>query len=189
MKASAIGPICPLVLAVTVVALAAGGCSTNPTGPSDATAPADTLRVYLYSVTSPATCEDILTGLDGGEFIWRIAVDWPDGTVDELDKTPRYPSLDGYVSVRQNQPYTIDKEVTHVMHSKAGDQVTIQVQATEVDFDIFGNNPAPDSRMNAILALSHYSYNAIAGWPLGSHVTWLRPDPACQLRVDYAFLP
>ncbi len=179
-----------ILFAVGLVAGVSAGCGSGNGPTMSVAARADTVHLYLYSVTSPATCEDVFTGLDGGEFVWRVAVSWPDGTSDVIDATPRFPDPAGYVTLLKDQAHPIDKEVVHVMHSKAGDSFTVSVQVSEIDFDLFGNNPTEDSRMNRALGTSQYTYYSDAvGWPLGQYTTWVRPDPACQFRADYALLP
>lgn len=176
-------------VAVAVIAAALGSCS-SVTGPNNVTdpPPPDSVRLFLYSLTSPATCEDPFTGLDGGEFIWQVSVTWPDGSSQVISQTSNYPAPNAYKTMRQDQPRIIDQEATRVMHSTPGDALTVTVRVSEIDFDLFGNNPTPDSRMNDLQGQTVIHFYETGGWPLGQYTTWVKNGAACQFRADFGLL-
>ncbi len=180
-----VGTIARPTAAAVVLALAA--CHGSPTGPNDPpAAPAYQVEINLSTVVSPAICEDAFTGLDGGEFVWRFVVTWPDGTSDVLDQTPSFPSLKNFVTLQQNVPYDVHQLVTHTVHAAPGAKFSLSAEVSEVDFDLFGNNPAPDSRMNDAKFTATYTWqDPVNGWTTGRHTAAIETTPDCRFNGDY----
>lgn len=167
--------------ALAVVALGACGAS----GPTDPGPKEYQVQITLQTVASPAICEDVITGLDGGEFVWRVSVTGSDGRTKVLNQTPGFPDLSKFVTLQQDVPKVIDQMVTDTLPALPGTGYSVAVEVSEVDFDLFGNNPYPDSRMNDATAISRFAYDSLTGFQPGEHSTLVKTTAACQFRADY----
>jgi hypothetical protein len=173
-----------MAVAITAIAIAACGGGSDGTGPEDG-AKDYALTVRLHSVITTATCEEAFTHLDGGEFVWQVAVTWPDGASQMLDASEGYPSPAAYRTMRENQAKPIDKEVTRTIHSTPGMSFTLWVQASEIDFDLFGGNPRPDSRMNDQSSSISVRYDEF-GWRQDDVIGRVQPVDGCNFEGAFS---
>jgi hypothetical protein len=177
--------ICPIPLhrlpvATLAVVLAACGGATGPEdGGMDYT-----VMVTLKSVNSPAICEEAFTDLDGGEFVWRVTVTWPDSSQDLLDATPNFPSLGGFRSMLRGQSMPINKSVSRTLRVEPVTSLVLGLVVSEVDFDIFGGNPRADARMDRADAFLSVVYDE-SGWWQGETAHSVNPVTGCAFAASY----
>lgn len=167
------------VAALTVVLAACGGA----TGPTDEGLDY-TVEVTLKSLSSTAICEETFTDLDGGEFVWRVTVIWPDASQDILDATPNFPSPAGFKSMRRDQLVPINKPVSRTLRVEPGTSLVLELLVSEVDFDIFGGNPRADARMDRARALLSVGYDE-SGWWQGQTGHSVNPAEGCAFNAFY----
>jgi hypothetical protein len=166
-------------LAALATVASVSACQDSSTGP---TGPTSDLTVTLLSVVAIEPCEEFLTDLDGGEFVFRFTVTWPDNSEEVVAQTTGYPDVTKFFTLRRNEPFTSGLSAGH---TSAGDgAIRITFNASEVDFDAFGNNPGPDSRMNNASREEQHSWNGSA-WPSGLFSAELNPTSGCSLGAAY----
>lgn len=171
--------------ALMTVALAA--CAVG-----DATGPEDeeqdySVTVRLQSVMSTATCEEAFTNLDGGEFVWRVHLSWPDGGSEVLHASDLYPSLAGHKTLRENQSVAINRSAARTIRGTVGTTVSLFVTASEVDFDIFGGNPRADIRMSEAVARAFVAYDE-SGWQPTNFTIRVQPADGCNFSAAFSVL-
>ncbi|HSL68891.1 MAG TPA: hypothetical protein VK864_01550, partial [Longimicrobiales bacterium] len=147
--------------------------------------PLQTMTITLKSIDAVEPCEEAFTDFDGGEFGWRIAVIWPDGSQNVLGSTSAFPGAGGYRQIKKNASMTTSVSATKQLRGAAGMMVTVEARASEFDFDLFGNNPFADNRMNDVRVNVNHAYSA-TGWATGDRALDVRPVSACHLRVRYS---
>ncbi len=168
-----------------------GGTQPPPSPPPPPPPPADVvydLRVGLTRIDAEGDCDDIFTGVDGGEFSYRFQVTWPDGTTDVLDQTSDYPSPGDIVHLGSGGStisftITANSEVT----SSVGQTVQVQFRASEWDYDLFGNNPFLDSDMSDRNASITHQFKDGAWTNVGTKSIVLGSG-GCQVQADYDFI-
>jgi hypothetical protein len=167
-------------MALMAFAMAACAGSTRPENAATET----TLRVTLNTVTSPEICEETFTDLDGGEFVWRVTVTWPDDSQDLLYETAGFPSPAGFETLRKDVHLTINRTIFRTVLVEPGSSLTFGVGVSEVDFDIFGGNPRADVRMDRADAYVNVVYDE-SGWPEGSSALRVNPVSGCAFDAYF----
>ncbi|MCI0433421.1 MAG: hypothetical protein L0271_07215 [Gemmatimonadetes bacterium] len=178
-----------LRLAALAAAAAALGACSDATGPGaeDQPNPDYTVQVMLNSVSAPAVCEEAFTDFDGGEFVWSISVTWPDGSVQVLDETSGYPSPPGFQTLRQGEARSISSanaRRVRTIRSAPGNKISITVRASEIDFNLFGNNPFADGRLNDTRMVAEHTFGP-GGWPQGPFEAMVQNASACRFQANY----
>jgi hypothetical protein len=172
-------------LAGSVILAACGDSTTAPPDDPDDPGPAVSyeLTVTLNSVEAIDVCEEAFTDFDGGEFIYRFRVTWPNNTQVSVKETAGYPNVSNYVTLKPNQPLAAN--VSQKFTGPGSGAIGIQLRASEVDFDLFGNNPTADSRMNDANVSTQHAWTGSA-WQTGDFDMTLAPANGCRIRARYS---
>jgi hypothetical protein len=177
---------------VPTLALVIAACSSDPSGPGDGTPTESTWLVELVvnSVTGVEICDGFPVDVDGGEWTHELTARFPGETTRVLGGTANYPNAAAHRNIGRGGPMLLDqaqRTQTRTKQFADGDEVLMTIRATEWDFDILGNNPFPDSRMNDRSASATFTY-AEGAWPQVPNGTLtLKNTDACEVRVSYRF--
>lgn len=176
--------------AVFAVALIAA-CSSDPTGPGGGGGD----ETYLVSLTVNSivvrkTCDEFPLDADGGEWSHRVEVRFPGENRITLGTTAGYPSASSKKNVGEGGALALDviaAEQSREVSVGAGAEIELRIAATEWDYDILGNNPFPDSRMDNRTVTRTFAF-ADGSWPdEPSGTLTLQNTGACRVDVNYSF--
>lgn len=178
--------------------LAAAACSSDPAGPGTEPPPPPPpppaaefyLRMEISSIVVREMCDGFPVDVDGGEWSHKLEMRFPGEASITLGETGNFPSASFRKSAGRGTNLAIDQAAriqARVSRSEPGDKVTLTLRATEWDYDILGNNPFPDSRMNNRAATATFSF-ADGTWPeaLAGKLT-LQNTGSCIVDVNYSF--
>ncbi|MCA9767690.1 MAG: hypothetical protein KC485_02590 [Gemmatimonadetes bacterium] len=179
------------VLPAALLALAA--CSSDPTGPGGGGGGPESwdLELSVSSIIVREMCEGFPVDIDGGEWSHRLTSRFPGSTSITMGATNGYPNANSIRNAGRGGSLALsstDKDVRRtVTGSKSGDVVTLTIQATEWDYDIFGNNPRADDRMDDESATATIRY-ADGAWPnIPDGVLTVQSGSSCRVDVNYSF--
>lgn len=177
--------------------LAAGlvlaGCSSDPTGPDGGNGGGSAewaVRLAVSNIVVKQMCDGFPIDVNGGEWTHKLTVRFPGETSRTLGSTSSYPSASAAKNIGRggNMALTSSQKVqVRDLVSKEGDKITLTIQATEWDYDILGNNPSPDSRMNDRSVTKTIGYGG-GKWPeITDGVLTLKNGSSCEVAVNYTF--
>jgi hypothetical protein len=180
-----------------VALLVSAACSSDPTGgntPPPPPPPSEYfLKVEVSSIVVRAMCDGFPVDINGGEWSHKLEVRFPGEGSNTMGETGSFPNPQFYKSAGNGGTLALDpaaKTIARVQQSEEGDQVTLTIRATEWDYDILGNNPFPDSRMNNRAATSTFTFSDGAWTEVPSGVLKLQnatSGAACAVDVNYKF--
>lgn len=177
--------------------LLAAACGSDPAGPGTEPPPppppppaAWFLRLEVSSVVVREMCDGFPIDVDGGEWSHRLEVRFPGEPSILVGATSNFPSASFVRNAGRGGSLALDanaKIIQRQQLAQAGDKVTLTLRATEWDYDIFGNNPFPDSRMNNRSATASLNY-ADGTWPEApAGKLTLQNTGSCIVDVNYTF--
>jgi hypothetical protein len=149
--------------------------------------------VETQSVTALDTCDDVLQGLDRGEFGFRVRLVTADGERFTAEESPSdYPgnpnNLRG-VSLARNAARSLSSRKAYALPAEAGQFVRVEFNATEWDEEIVILPPSirwiHDSRMSdrGVTRTHQYSNDTFSN--LGTNALTVGSG-SCALRLDYS---
>jgi hypothetical protein len=180
-----------------VALIAAAACSSDPTGtdtPPPPPPPPPTvshlLRLEVTSIVVREMCDGFPVDIDGGEWSHLLEARFPGETSSTIGGTANFPSASSKKSVGRGGTLALISAArvqSRVRNSVAGDKVTLTIRATEWDYDILGNNPFPDSRMNNRAATATFTFED-GVWPeQPAGKLTLQNTSSCIVDVNYKF--
>lgn len=144
----------------------------------------------LQSIVVRGICDEFPVDVDGGEWSHRLLLRFPGESGIDLGNTANYPnaaskrnvSAGGALAINTSQQLQ-SRELADV----EGTAIELLLSATEWDYDVFGGNPRPDSRMNDRSAIHHITFTN-GRWPTEpAGVLTLQNTSACRVDVNYSF--
>ena len=178
---------------LALLALGLAACGSDGTGPVEKVSPSWDVTVTLQRIAVVGACEEAFTDIDGGEFSYIFSVFWADGYVNHIAATNAYPSAAGMRRAIPGTTWTFaSPTVKRTITPSPGSVIRVVFRATEWDYDLFGNNPFPDRRMNDRNEELRATFGE-GGWtaasvPIGpggvSAGMNLRESTACHVRAD-----
>lgn len=178
----------PLLPMLVLFALACGSDSTGPGGGGGPTS--YSVKLEVSSVIVREMCDGFPVDVNGGEWSYRLEGRFPGEGTTVMGGNSGYPNPNAYTAAGRGTALPLSAEagtITRVLDSEDGDQVTLTIRATEWDYDIFGNNPYPDERMDnrTVTATFKYTDGAWPDHPAG--VLTLQNTTSCIVDVNYTF--
>lgn len=173
--------------------LLAAACSSDPTGPGDGGGGGASEWAVSLSVSSIVVremCDGFPVDANGGEWSHKLTARFPGETSKTLGSTSSYPSASSKKNAGRGASLALTSSAriqNRTLTSKEGDTITLTIQATEWDYDILGNNPFADSRMNDRSATKTFEFKDGA-WPnVSDGKLTLSNTSSCILDVNYSF--
>ncbi len=178
--------VVPIFAALTVA------CSSDPTGPGGGGGGATEWQTTLSvsSIIVAEMCDGFPVDIDGGEWTHQLTSRFLGGSTRIMGGTQNYPSASQHVNIGRGGSMQLDATARNQRHTgpaAEGDVITMTIRATEWDFDVFGNNPFPDSRMDNRAATATFTFEGGA-WPQVPNGTLvLQNTSSCRVVVNYSF--
>lgn len=182
--------VVPILAALTVA------CSSDPAGPSEQPPPPPPaeptwlVRLEASSISVIEMCDGFPVDVNGGEWTHELTVRFPGETSIVMGGTSGYPNAGAHRNIGRGGAMALNSSQRIQERTKQfaqGNQIVMTIRATEWDFDILGNNPFPDSRMNNRSTSVTFAYDN-GEWPQAPNGTLtVKSGDSCEIRVNYKF--
>jgi hypothetical protein len=181
---------------VPILAVLAVACSSDPAGPSEQPPPPPPaeptwiVRLEASNISVVEMCDGFPVDVNGGEWTHELTVRFPGETSIVMGGTSGYPNAGAHRNIGRGGAMALNSGQRIQERTKKfseGNQVIMTLRATEWDFDILGNNPFPDSRMNNRTTSASFTYSDGEWTQVPSGTLTVKNGASCEVRVSFKF--